>query len=85
MAPIHIILKISSVHGGFKSSAGYIHLIDFTISSTDIGKSAFDLESSDVLYRCKSSCYDLDFHDLEQKFPVLKRKKFNSSTLVGLK
>jgi len=71
---IHIFLKINTAKDGTNTS-GYVHLIDFTISSTEIDKSAFDLESDDMLFQDKPCCYKRVFHDLEKKFSLLKNRK----------
>lgn len=69
----HIVLKINIAQDA--TSASYVHFIDFTISSSEIDKSAFDLESDNVLYPYKPCCYERVFFDLENKFPLLKNSK----------
>ena len=69
----HIVLKINIAHDDSTNSSGYIHFIDFTISSTEIDKSAFDLEL--INYQDKPYCYQRVFFDLENKFPILKNSK----------
>ncbi len=69
----HIVLQINIAHDDSTNNSGYIHFIDFTISSTEIDKSAFDLESD-----CQDKpycCYQRVFFDLESKFPLLKDSK----------
>jgi len=66
---IHVVLKINTAKDGTNTS-GYVHLIDFTISSTEMDKSAFDIESDNVL--CSSVRV---FFDLKNKFPLLKDSK----------
>lgn len=70
---IHTVLKINTAPDD--ANSGYVNLIPFTISSTEIDQSALDLESGKVLFQDKPCCYERAFLVLESKFPVLKNKK----------